>query len=335
MQPSCGMIFVFLLVKLEWNKSNSEGRNINETKNGNSSIRDNDQSAVQPTSHRTVLPTTIVINSSAISHTAATTVNAKENIMKSTEMSSWPKSTPLRATDGITLSSNVTMVSKSGISNSPTNLNRIPMSSATFTTVGNLSGVTKSAVATSTFTVTPSNSTATHSTASAAVLLRDNSSTNPTMLFPTGITLTSPMTKQDSSTLNFSTIQQTTEQNHNFINPFTTTSNAKDVSEDKTNKGGVTVGVIVGAILVSILIGLVGYFISCKKRSESFSHRRLYDDTRSDPVLHLDNSLGPHDTSFGCLSDDKTSPGDKAEDNAECPCDGIPMADMTPSHPSP
>ncbi|XP_069713088.1 mucin-15 [Phaenicophaeus curvirostris] len=334
MQPSCGIIFIFLLVKLEWNKSASEGRKVNKTKSGNSSIRDNDQSAVQPTSHRIVPPITIVINSS-VSNTAPTTVNAKENIMKRTEMSSQPKSTPLRSTDG-TLSSNITAVSKGGISNSPTNFNNIPMSLATFTPMGNFSGVTKSAVATSAFTVTPSNTTGTHSTASVAVLPTDNSSTNLTTLFPTGITLTTSMAKQDSSTLNFSTIQRTTEQTRNFSNRSPTTSNAKDASEDKTNKGGLAVGVIVGAILVSILIGLVGYFISCKKRSESFSHRRLYDDTRNDPVLHLDNSLGPHDTSFGCVSDDKTSPADKAEEvNADCPCDVIPMADMTPSHPSP
>ncbi|NXY42543.1 MUC15 protein, partial [Ceuthmochares aereus] len=285
---------------------------------------------VQPTSHTIVPPITIVINS-AISHTSPTSVNAKENTTKRTEMSSQPKSTPLRSTEGTTLPSNVTMVSKGGISNSTTNLNRIPMSLATFTTMGNFSGVTKSAVAISAFTVTPSNTTGTHSIASATVLPRNNSSTNLTTLFPTGITLTSPTTKQDSPTLNFSTIQQTTEQNRNFSNPFTTTSNAKDASEDKTNKEGVIVGVIVGAILFSILIVLVGHFISCKKTSESFSHRRLYDDTRNDPVLHLDNSLGPHDTSFGCMSDDKTCPADTT-DNADGPCDGIPMADMTPSH---
>ncbi|NWS68326.1 MUC15 protein, partial [Crotophaga sulcirostris] len=291
---------------------------------------------MQPISPRTVLPTTIVINPSSLSRTAPTTANIKENVTKRTEMSSQPNSTPLRSTEGTTLSSNIAMVSKGGISNSATNFSRIPVSSATFITMGNFSGETKSTVATSASTETPSNSTGTYNTTSDAVLPRDNSSTNPTALFPTGITLTSPKAKQDSPTLNFNPTEQATEQNHNFSSPFTTTSNSKDASEDKTNKGGVIVGVIVGAILVSILIGLVGYFICGKKSSESFSHRRLYDDTRNDPVLHLDNSLGPHDMSFGCASDDKTSTADKAgEDNTECPCDGIPMADMTPSHPSP
>ncbi|NXL05326.1 MUC15 protein, partial [Mesembrinibis cayennensis] len=289
---------------------------------------------VQPTSRRSILPVTSAINPSTVSHAAPTTANAKQNVTKRTEMSSRPNSTLPRPTDGTTLSSNVTMVSKGGINNSATNFTRIPVSLATSTTTGDFSGVTKSAAATSTSTATPGNSTVTYSTPPAAVLPSDNSSINPIALFPTSVTLTSPMAKQDSPTPNFNPMQQTTEQNHNFSNPSTASSDAKDANEEKTNKGGVIVGAIVGAILVSILIGLIGYFTCGKKRSESFSHRRLYDDTRSDPVLHLDNSLGPYDMSFGCASDDKAA--DKAEkDNAGCLSDGIPMADMTPSHPSP
>ncbi|NXQ86199.1 MUC15 protein, partial [Nyctibius grandis] len=288
----------------------------------------------QPNSHRVILPTTTAINPT-VSHAASTAATAKKNVMKRMKMSSWPNSTPLRSTDSTTLSSNVTMISKGGINNSTTTFNRTPTSLATFTTMGDFPGVTKSAAATSISTETPSNSTVTYRTPSAAVLPGDNSSINPTTLFPTGITLTSPTVKQNSPTLNFNPTEQTTELNHNFSNPSTVSSNSNSASQEKTNIR-VIVGVIVGAILVSILIGLIGYFICGKKRSDSFSHRRLYDDTRNDPVLHLDNSLGPHDTSFGCASDDKTSTADKAEeDNAGCPSDGIPMADMTPSHPSP
>ncbi|NXS48153.1 MUC15 protein, partial [Balaeniceps rex] len=288
----------------------------------------------QPTSQRSVLPMTTAINPSTVSHAAPTTANAKKNVTKRTEVSGQPNSTPPRPTDGTTLPSNVTMVSKGGINNSATNFNGIPTPLTTFTTMGDFSGVTKSAEATSTSTATPSNSTVTYSTPSAAVLPSDNSSINPTTLFPTGITLTSPTVKQDSPIPSFNPIQQTTEQNHNFSSSSTASPNSKDTNEEKTSKGGVIVGVTVGAILGSILIGLIGYFICGKKRSESFSHRRLYDDTRNDPVLHLDHSLGPYDTSFGCASDDKAA--DKAEkDNAGCPSDGIPMADMTPSHPSP
>uniref|UniRef100_A0A8B9M5L2 Mucin 15, cell surface associated n=1 Tax=Accipiter nisus TaxID=211598 RepID=A0A8B9M5L2_9AVES len=335
MQPSCGMIFIFLLVRLQWNKSNTEGRKVNETNNGNSTITDNNRSTVQPASQRFVLPTSVAINPPTISHAPPTTANAKENVAKRTEMSSRPNSTPLRSTDGTTLSSNVTRVSKEGINNSATNFNRIPTSFATFTTMGDFYGVTRSAAATSASTATPRNSPVTYSTPSAATLPSDNSSVNPTASSPTSITLTSPTVKRDSPTPEFNPIQQTTELNHNFSNS-TPSSNSKDANEDKTNRGGMIVGVIVGAILGSILIGLIGYFICGKKRSESFSHRRLYDDTRNDPVLHLDNSLGPYDTNFGCASDDKTSTADKAEeDNAGCPSDGIPMADMTPPHPSP
>ncbi|NXL38600.1 MUC15 protein, partial [Glaucidium brasilianum] len=286
---------------------------------------------VQPTSQRFDLSMVTTINPSTVSHVASTTTNAKENVMKTTEMRSWPNSTALRSTDGTTLSSNVTMVSKDGINNSATNFNRTSL--VMFTTMGDFSGVTKSAAATLTSTVTPRNTTVTSSTPLSAEQPRDNSSINPTTLFPTSITLTSPTAKQDSRTPNFNPSQQTTEQNHHFSNPSTTSSNSKDPREGKTNKGGVIVGVIVGAILGSIFIGLIGYFICGKKKSESFSHRRLYDDTRNDPVLHLDNSLGPYDTSFGCVSDDKTRTAEK--DNAGCPPNDIPMADMTQSHSSP
>ncbi|XP_010009223.1 PREDICTED: mucin-15 [Nestor notabilis] len=272
------------------------------------------------------------MNPSTVSHAAPTMANTEENETERTEMSREPNSTPPRSTDGITLSSSATGVSKDGI-NSATTFNSIPVPLATFTT-GDFPRLTRSAAATSISTETSSNSTVTYSTPSAVVLPSDNSSINPTTLFTTSIALTSPMVKQDSTTKNFSPIQQTTELNHNFSNPSTASPDSKDAEEDKTNNGGIIVVVIVGAILVPILIGLIGYFICGKKRSESFSHRRLYD-TRNDPVLHLDNSLGPYDTSFGCVSDERSSTADKAvEDNTGCPSDGIPVADMTPSHSS-
>ncbi|KAM9014990.1 mucin-15 [Ara ararauna] len=331
MQLSCGMVFIFLLVRLQWNKSNTEGVKVNEAGDRNGSVTDNNWSTAQSASQRLILTTTTAINP-IVSHAAPATANVKENVAESTEMSSQPNSTPPRSTDGTTLSSVATTVSKDGINNSATTFNRIPVSLATLTTTGDLSRLTKSAAATFTSTEKSSSSTVTHSTTSAAVLPSDNSSINATTLFPTSIALTSSTVK-DSTTTNFSTILQATELNHNFSNSSTALPDSKDASTDKTNKGGVIAGVIVGAILLSILIGLIGYFICGKKRSESFSHKRLYDDTRNDPVLHLDNSLGPYDTSFGCVPDDRSSTADKAvEDNTGCPSDGIPMGDMTPSH---
>ncbi|NWR83229.1 MUC15 protein, partial [Furnarius figulus] len=281
------------------------------------------------TSQRLVPSRTTATNPSTISDAAPTAANAKENVTKRTEVTSGANSTSPRFSDSTTLSSD-------GTNNSTTNFYRSPTSFATFRTTGDSSGVTKSAAATPTSIGTPSHSTVTYSIPGAFVLPSDNSPTNLTMLYPVTVTPTLTTVKQDSPTPNFNPIQQTTKLNYNSSNTSSTAvPNPKDASEAKTSKGAV-VGVIVGAILGSILIGLVGYFICRKKRSELFSHRRLYDDTRSDPVLHLDNSLGPYDTSFGGAPDDKTSTADRTEeDNAGHPSNGIPMADITPSHPSP
>ncbi|KAK2527329.1 hypothetical protein Q9966_010419 [Columba livia] len=278
------MVFIFLLVRLQWNVSNTEGIDVNEPNDGNSSIRDNDQSTVLPASQSFALPLTTAVNPAATSRAVPLTANDKENVAKRRGMRHQPHSRSLISTDGTTVSSNVTMVPKDGINNSATNFNKIPTSLVTFTTTGDFSAaVTKSAVATSASTGTPSNSTVTHSTPLAAGLPGDNSSINATTLSPTGITLTSPTVTQDSSTLNFNPTHKTTELNHNFNSFSTTSSNPTDPNKDETSKEGVIAGVIIGTILVFLLIGLIGYFICHKKRSESFSHRRLYDNTRNDP----------------------------------------------------
>eukprot|EP00075_Anas_platyrhynchos_P001046 XP_005014320.1 mucin-15 isoform X2 [Anas platyrhynchos] len=269
----------------------------------------------------------------------AAPTNATVNVTTETEMSSQTASTPLMSTTEATnLSSAFTMVSNDGINNSATNFQRNSTSSATFTIPGDFSRVTTNSAANSTglpSTVTPSNSTVTKGTHSAAALPGYTSSINPTT-FPTSIALTSPTVKQNSPTTNFNTSQHTTELNSTTNSAEFYSSTRSSNPEGKTNKGGVIFGVAVGAILGCILIGLIGYCICGKKRSESFSHRRFYDDTGNDPVLHLDNSLGPYDTGFGSSPGDQTSTADKAEgDNAGCPADDIPMADMTPSHPEP
>ncbi|NXP44449.1 MUC15 protein, partial [Heliornis fulica] len=281
---------------------------------------------VQPFSGVFVLPGTTARNPSATSH-AAPTAHANTSGTQRRGRTTPPRSTPPRPTNGTTSSSDVTMLSKDAINTSVTSFSRRPMSLVTLTTTSDSSGATKSAAATSTSTETASNSPPTYSTLLSPSLPSGNTSANPTTLLPTGITLTSPMVKQDSPTSNFNPVQQTTEVN--LSNPSAASPNSKDVNEDKANKGRIIVGVTAGAILGSVLIGLIGYFICGKKRSESFSHRRLYEDTRNDPVLHLDNSLGPYDTSFGCAADR----GEAA--NAGCPSSDIPMADMTPSQPSP
>ncbi|KAM9372816.1 mucin-15 [Phaethornis superciliosus] len=316
MQLSCGMILIFLLLRLQWNKSSTEGSIVKERNNENGSVRENDRSTVQRNSSKFILGMNTTIKPSTV--TALTSGNT--NLMKREFSSSLPKSTPLTST----LSSNVTVVP----TNTATNFNRISTTSVTHVSTNGLSEVTTTDAAPS--TATPNNSTAPSSTAPASGLPSDNSATT---ISPTSITLTTPLVKQDSPTTNLNPIQQTTEQNHSFSSSLTASSNSEDAEEEKSNQVRVIVGVIVGAIVVSILIGLIEYFICGKKRSESFSHSRLYDDTRNDPVLHLDNSLGPYDPSFGCVSDSNASTTE--EGNTGCPSDSIPMADITPCHSSP
>ncbi|NXK69392.1 MUC15 protein, partial [Sylvietta virens] len=283
----------------------------------------------QLTSLRFVLHMTTTVSPSTIIHAAPAAANAKENVMKRTEIISGAKSIFLKSSDGITFSSNVP---KNAINNSAINMYRSSMSSATFRTTDDFSEVTKSAAAMSTSTWTPSHSTVIYTTLGALVLPSDNSSIKPTMLFPISVILTSPIVKQDSPTPNFNPIQQTTKLNNNSSKPVTASPNPKDANEVKTKKE-VIVGIIVGAILGSVLIGSIGYFIYAVKRPESFSHRWLQGVTQVRNSTN--NSSELYDMSFRCALDDKTSTADKTEeDNAGCPSDSIPMADITPSHPS-
>ncbi|NXL92111.1 MUC15 protein, partial [Alectura lathami] len=257
----------------------------------------------------------LVTNPSAVSHGAPATANANGNVTERREMSSQRASTPLRSTVGTTFLPTFTAVSKDGISSSAMNLTSL----VTFTTPSNFSTLTKSSAAVSAgvpSTATPSNSAVTRSTHSAAALPPDTPSTGPTT-FPTGTALTSPMVTQHGPTSSFNTTWQTTELTRNFIHSSTASSDAEETNKEKTTKEGVIVGIIVAVILGSILIGLIGYFICGKKRPESFSHRRFYDGTRNNP----DNSFGPYSTCFGT--------GAAEQDNAGCPHDGIPMADVT------
>ncbi|XP_065611837.1 mucin-15 [Cyrtonyx montezumae] len=265
------------------------------------------------------------------------TVNASKNVTERREMSSQPVSTPLRSTDGTTLPSVFTVASKDGTNSSALNWRRILISSATFTAPGDFSTATEDAAVVSAgvpFTVAPSSSALTGSTRPTAALPSDSASTISTSLL-TGTALKSPIVMQDGPTPNVNITQQTADLKHNFTKTSTVLSNEEETDKGKTNKGGIIVGIAVG-ILGSILIGLMGHFLCDKRRSESFSHRRLYDDTRNGPVLHLDNSLGPHETSFGTAPHGKCSTAVMAvEDSAGCPHDSIPMDDMTPSHSEP
>ncbi|KAK2496370.1 hypothetical protein MC885_016996 [Smutsia gigantea] len=128
--------------------------------------------------------------------------------------------------------------------------------------------------------------------------------------------------------------QETTPQpTLKFTNNSKIFPNASDPQEENRNTG-IVFGAILGAILGASLLSLAGYLLCGKRKTDSFSHRRLYDD-RNEPVLRLDNALDPYDVSFGNSSyynpteNDSSSPA--GQENAR---DGIPMDDIPPLHTS-
>ncbi|KAG8510752.1 Mucin-15 [Galemys pyrenaicus] len=133
------------------------------------------------------------------------------------------------------------------------------------------------------------------------------------------------------STVEFTPYQETTtlKPTSKFANNSKNFPNIPDPQEDNRNTG-VVFGAILGAILGASLLSLVGYLLCGRRKMDSFSHRRLYDD-RNEPVLRLDNSPEPYDVSFGNSSyynptvNDPSMPA--GQENAR---DGIPMDDIPP-----
>ncbi|KAI4537371.1 hypothetical protein R6Z07F_014296 [Ovis aries] len=105
--------------------------------------------------------------------------------------------------------------------------------------------------------------------------------------------------------------------------------NTSDPQEENRNTG-VVFGAILGAILGASLLSLVGYLLCGKRKTDSFSHRRLYDD-RNEPVLRLDNAPEPYDVSFGNSSYYNPSANDSSTSaGGENAHDGIPMDNIPP-----
>lgn len=82
-----------------------------------------------------------------------------------------------------------------------------------------------------------------------------------------------------------------------FTNNSKIFSNTSDSQKENRNTG-VVFGAILGAILGASFLSLVVYLLCGKKKTDSFSHQRLYDD-RNEPVLRLDNAPEPYDMNFG------------------------------------
>ncbi|XP_048215602.1 mucin-15 [Perognathus longimembris pacificus] len=105
--------------------------------------------------------------------------------------------------------------------------------------------------------------------------------------------------------------------------------NTSDSPKENKNTG-IVFGAILGAILCVSLLTLIGYLLYGKKKTDSFSHQRLYED-RNEPVLRLDNSPEPYDVSFGNSSYYTSSVnGAPVPESREHAHDGIPMDDIPP-----
>ncbi|CAM5150173.1 unnamed protein product [Natator depressus] len=340
MLPSSGILFILLPVSLGWTRSNGHSSTVSTTNTDNNSTTDTTPPSHQGTSHQLGLTGTNGITP-AIIHVAPTTAN--KNATKSTviESNTQSNSVAQRSTNGtgLFLTSNV---DKGSTNTSAKNVNRISPSSTLSITMSDFSTATESNMPTnagvSSKTEAKNFTSVTYKTSSTATVSTKDflkSSTEVSSTNSPSNRLTTLSTHQSGSvTTGFKTISQTTKNVHqNFTNHSIVPSNPKEHNKENHHSAGVVLGVIVGAILGSALIGLIGYFICGKRKSGSFSHQRLYDDTRSEPVLRLDNSS--HNVSFGDFSyyNPSTTNEPAAQNSRGRPYDGIPMGDMTSSQP--
>ncbi|KAM8815371.1 mucin-15 [Rhynchonycteris naso] len=148
---------------------------------------------------------------------------------------------------------------------------------------------------------------------------------NPMTMGPDGWLATT-----SESLVEFTPYQETTLQpTLKFTNNSKIFPNTSDPQDENRNTG-IVFGAILGAILGASLLTLAGYLLCGQRKTNSFSHRRLYDD-RNEPVLRLDNAPEPYDVSFGnanyynpTVNDSSMTAG---RENAR---DGIPMDDIPP-----
>ncbi|XP_007950155.1 mucin-15 [Orycteropus afer afer] len=168
----------------------------------------------------------------------------------------------------------------------------------------------------------------------------DNSSMTVTILPPAPTTIsvtplqmepTTWLTTTSDSLDGFTPYQEITtpQPTLKFTNSSKIFPNTADPQEENRNTG-VVFGAILGAILGASLLSLVGYLLCGKRKTDSFSHRRLYDD-RNEPVLRLDNAPEPYDMSFGNSNYyNPTGIDSSMPEGREHAHDGIPMDDIPP-----
>ncbi|XP_014374036.1 mucin-15 [Alligator sinensis] len=333
MQTSCGIIFILLLAILQGSRSNGNSTtyNISSTTKAPPTI--------QRTLNKPRPPGTTDITLPVVYHTTSPTTNENAVTRNTiTENNTQSNSRAQNTTTGIRLFSTLHAMetTRNSTSISVTNSNRI-LSSATSRTVNNT-------MTASTIRITGNESpkttnhfiTVTYNLSSTTVLSTKHSLLNPTEPTPTNGSPTILSTsKSDHPTIDFKTISHATSVHQNLTNSSTVSSYPKETSKEKHYNGGIVFGATVGTFLGFALIGLIGYFMCGKRKSEPFSHQRLYDDTRSDPVLRLDNSPGSYDLNFGDLSYYSPSTTmSEGQDSRGRLDDSIPMNDMASSQPS-
>ncbi|XP_068117687.1 mucin-15 [Hyperolius riggenbachi] len=109
----------------------------------------------------------------------------------------------------------------------------------------------------------------------------------------------SPTPSSNSSSLATTVLPATTELSQSTGNSASTNqSDWSGTSKDSGSSAGVVLGAIIGSILGIALVCLVAYFMCGSRKTSEFSHRRLYEDIRNDPVLRLDNPTSYGDSSY-------------------------------------
>ncbi|KAJ6652650.1 hypothetical protein lerEdw1_011220 [Lerista edwardsae] len=328
MRNSQEIIFILLLSGLQWTENNAAY----DTNPTYAILLTSSTSS--PSTHTTERTVTTGITPSVISPTAsAERTTPSTTVDKSTQSSSTTPSLTaislLKTTHQSTLStkdgshSSISITSITSTSNSrmsPTSVVSSTVSSD-LSTISKSDGTTPSVISLETASVN-------FTTASYDVNSTTMASTNktevavpPTQILPN--VSTTPLIQKNTTTVTNVKISSRTPSPQTS---FTDSAESREPQKGHHNNGGVVFGAIVGAVLGCALISLVGYFLCGKRKSDSFGHQRLYDDTRNDPVLRLDNVPEPYGANFGDLSYYNPPTANKTAAH-----DAIPMEDMTPS----
>ncbi|XP_008114284.1 mucin-15 [Anolis carolinensis] len=315
------LILFLMMASFQWTRNNCLGVN-----HSTLSIHSLNSTTMNSS---TFIATSGITPSITLTSPTATT----ENITKNTGMQNNTQS------NGINSTSMHKLNFTKGVNHSSVSINRTPPPSDVPTTSNYLSTILpKSVEATThaTSTETRSNTTASYNGNFTSMVSSNKTLVHYITVHPTNNPLNTSSTllttKSTSTTTDLWLTAQTTRWQSNFTD---SSAEAREHQKENHTHGAVVFGAIVGGMLGSALIGLAGYFMCAKRKSESFGHQRLYDDTRNDPVLRLDSTPEPFDATLGDLSyyNPTTANETAAQNSKETSYDTIPMDDLTSPHP--